>query len=660
MTACGCEPIGRDPTPSPESAREAPRRVSARAHLRALAVRKARERAADRPGWRSPRAGGSWRAAPHGAMRRCGRIGTERCMVLTHSKGTRGWYCLQKQSMALWEELVPRAVALLVAALTAVATAALGAADVEAAAPISDSGGPLAQVTGSVQVTSDPSPVRAHATPQIARSPVTGALAAVEVALRDARRCSVHMSYDNGRTWQPGREIMVRPYTDCGAGAEYGPHAVPFYAEDGTLYVTFAANDPAAFSREAKAPTETFPRTRSFIPRNVYLAKSSDDGRTFRTNMVFEGPQESPHTGYNYAPVGAVDPNSPDRVYVGWAQGEWQSPEEPVKAVVAASDDGGESFAEPVTLSTQDGQQQGSEHPWVAVGNNGTVHATYWSKGFGKPLPDEDPPFIPLAREEPNPVYHMRSSDQGQTWERTRIDSGNQAYYRPPVVATGPDEVVYVAWYANPEPRNWEAITSGQDRTDLYLRASEDGGETWGPRQQVVADRGNTSNQVLPGISVSDDGRLDIAWHDTRNNPKPEENAGSTDGLQDIYYTFSEDLGKTFAPALRVNDRAIDRSIGTWSNNISAQTAVGIASGPDGAYLAWQDTRNGTESTQAEDVYSAAVRLAGAGEDVGESPGLPWWITGGVGLAVGTGVAMLVAWVIARRLRRKGQVAQTG
>ncbi len=44
--------------------------------------------------------------------------------------------------------------------------------------------------------------------------------------------------------------------------------------------------------------------------------------------------------------------------YVGWAQGEWQSPKEPSKAVVMASGDGGTTFGAPYDLS----QLTGSEH----------------------------------------------------------------------------------------------------------------------------------------------------------------------------------------------------------------------------------------------------------------------------------------------------------
>lgn len=171
-------------------------------------------------------------------------------------------------------------------------------------------------------------------------------------------------------------------------------------------------------------------------------------------------------------------PPTPKLIYVGWAQGEWRSPKEPVKAVVASSSDGGKTFGKPFDISVL----QGSEHPWITVGKDGTVHATYWSKGFGKELANPTLP-IPIARKEPVPIYYVHSTDRGKTWNRTPIDPGVQAYYRPPVIAADPNsDAVYIAWYSTSDPMNFALTGTGSDRTDIYLRASTDGGKTWGSR----------------------------------------------------------------------------------------------------------------------------------------------------------------------------------
>ena len=154
-------------------------------------------------------------------------------------------------------------------------------------------------VTAAVQVTADPNPVRAHATPLLARNPENGELVVADVDVRGSRECQVHLSTDDGRTWAPGGRLLVEPFTDCSVGAEYGPHVMPFFDRDGVLYVVVTANDPKDLAAQSRPPTPEFPRTRSFIPRNVYLARSTDGGRTFTTGLVYQAPREDPHHGYN-------------------------------------------------------------------------------------------------------------------------------------------------------------------------------------------------------------------------------------------------------------------------------------------------------------------------------------------------------------------------
>lgn len=410
-------------------------------------------------------------------------------------------------------------------------------------------------VTAAVQVTGNPAPVRAHATPLLARNPKNGELVIAEVDVRGSRECAVHISADEGRSWSRGGDLHVKPFTDCSVGAEYGPHVMPFFDSDGVLYVVTTANDPKDLGGQARAPSAEFPRTRSFIQRNVYLARSTDGGRSFQVSMVYEGPRENPHRGYNYAPVGAVDPESPRHVYVGWAQGEWQSPKEPSKAVVAASSDGGKSFGPPHDIS----QLTGSEHPWISVGRGGVVHAAHWSKGFGKPLASPNLP-VPTARQDPVPIYYVSSRDRGTTWERKEVDPGVQAYYRPPVIAADPrSDAVYLVWYSTVEPMNFALTGQGADRTEIFLKASLDGGKTWSQRRTVNEDAGKGANHSLPGVSIAPNGRVDIAWSDSRNSPRPQASPGRDQGMHDIYYSSSEDNGATFTPVRR---STTGRSIG--------------------------------------------------------------------------------------------------
>ena len=474
-------------------------------------------------------------------------------------------------------------------------------------------------VTAAVQVTANPVPVRAHSNPQIARHPKTGELVVVESDVRGNRGCAVHISADNGRTWAPGGNPMVEPFTDCGFYGEYGAYATLAFSPEGDLHVAFVASEFLA-------------RARNDVPRHVYLARSSDGGRTFDTTRVFEAPEGNPDRGLNKGPMLAVDPNDSQRVYVGWRQGIFAAnAREKQKSNVAASSDGGRTFGPPVDLS----DERGGDYPALAVGDDGTVHAVFWTRTF--------PPGPNNAPGPARPIQYARSTDQGRTFSKgVEIDPGNRSVPRPPVLAADPrSDALYMVWYSNAEVENQAADFQGYH--DVFLRSSVDGGRTWGGRVTVNDDRTN-ANQFEPGISIAPNGRLDIAWYDFRNNPAPPTpttGQGSEFGMSDVYYASSSDKGRTVGPNVRVTDRSMDRSLGLWK--FDSKFNVGITSVNDAVYLAWQDPRNAIRETDADDVYSASVVLSGrTTESAQEGRGVPGWLLVAAGATVGAGTTMLL------------------
>jgi hypothetical protein len=147
---------------------------------------------------------------------------------------------------------------------------------------------------------------------------------------------------------------------------------------------------------------------------------------------------------------------------------------------------------------------------------------------------------------------------------------------------------------------------------------------------------------------VAPNGRIDAAWYDWRDDvtfvPGPEaENA-----LQHVYYTSSEDGGRTWSPNVRITDRAIDRRLSdVWQNGVHGP--VGLASTDAGAYIAWDDYRNPVGESKAQDVYFTRLHTDGAmlagttGEATSTGVKLQWGLLGlAVGLAV-CGLDLLVA-----------------
>lgn len=509
---------------------------------------------------------------------------------------------------------------------TVLGVAAIGLVGLPAAAQ--DGGTPT--VTAAVQVTTNPDPARGHSSPQIAVSPTTGTLAIVETEVRTRRTCDVHLSVDGGRSWFPGGDPMLEPYTDCSGYAINGPYATVTFDRDGVLYVALVANDPEHSDLE-----------RPDRPRSVFLARSTDDGRSFDTTIVYEAPEgvtEDPRTN-NQRPMVVVDPNDSSQVYVAWLQ---RGVDTGHRALIAASNDGGETFGEPVQLSDDD--EHGGYQPRPAVDHEGTVHVIFPSAGYADPRPDD-----PIVR----PIFYTRSTDGGQTWaDVVEIDEGNAgfSFNRKHELAADPDDgTLYAVWYGHEDSR----AERPDDDSDVFVRVSRDGGDTWSDRI-VVNDDDGAAMQYNAGVVVAPNGRVDLAWLDFRNSPEPEGvgEIGNAGGFNDVYYANSDDKGTTWSPNVRVSDRSIDRRIGVWSNNMHSHTNVGIATTEDVVYVTWQDTREGDALTQAEDIYFASIHLNGPGA---ASPvtaaGVPAWMTGGVGLLVGMGLALLLAGAAVRRSR---------
>lgn len=485
-------------------------------------------------------------------------------------------------------------------------------------------------VTAAAQVTANPVPVRSHTSPSIAVNPRNGRLALVESDVRgDGRACNVHVSADGGRSWAPGGDIMTEPFTDCSFRGEYGPYANIAYGRDGTLYVAFIASN-------------VFPdRARDAIPRHFFLARSTDDGRTFVTTRAYDAPDGDPDRGLNKGPMLAVDPTNSDKVYVGWRQGiRGAAAKENLKTSVAATSDGGRSFAAPVNIA----DERGGDYPGLAVDGEGTVHAVVWTRTGTFPLLANDAP-VPMKQ-----IIYSRSTDSGRTFSKpVDIDPGNQSTFRPPILAADPDSSnLYMTWHSHAEANNTGAAFQGD--LNVFFRASPDGGKTWGERR-VLNDDPIRANQFEPGISVAPNGRVDVAWFDFRNSPTgPAVARGQDDerGFSDTFYTSSSDGGRTWMTNVRVSDRSADRSLGVWSNGFSSRFNVGVASTNDSVHFAWQDSRNGSRETQSEDVYTSSLHFDDVAADT-DPEGVPSWLILGAGLAGGMAVSMLVAWSVARR-----------
>ncbi|MEW5927744.1 MAG: sialidase family protein [Gemmatimonadota bacterium] len=157
------------------------------------------------------------------------------------------------------------------------------------------------------------------------------------------------------------------------------------------------------------------------------------------------------------------------------------------------------------------------------------------------------------------------SSASGDTPPATLAERGAG---RPTVAADARTGGAYVAWVAD------SAGTPG-----VYLaRVAPDGAPGAPTRVNDLAGDASTHDQAPPQVALGPRGEVYVAWQ--RSTPVP----GRPFPASDLRFARSEDGGRTWAPAVTVNDDA--------GGPPSSHTFHNLAVAPDGAvYVSWIDSR---------------------------------------------------------------------
>ena len=173
----------------------------------------------------------------------------------------------------------------------------------------------------------------------------------------------------------------------------------------------------------------------------------------------------------------------------------------------------------------------------------------------------------------------------------------------------GADGTVHIVSQVNP---SYTGPTSNviTAQADVAYKQSTDGGRTW-TEPKILSDDNPADMfvSVIPMISVAPNGRVDVAFWDTRSDPGIRGN--------DVYYTYSNDGGKTWSKNIRVTDKTIDRKFGVWLNNFDMSSPPGIASTDEYAIFGWDDTRFSDPTSPAnaglgagvQDIFVSAVQF---------------------------------------------------
>ena len=133
---------------------------------------------------------------------------------------------------------------------------------------------------------------------------------------------------------------------------------------------------------------------------------------------------------------------------------------------------------------------------------------------------------------------------------------------------------------------------SNSDPLDVMFARSTDGGISWSTPIRVNDDPNTTAYQWFGTMSVAPNGRIDVVWLDTRDNPGTNMSA--------LYYSNSTDEGATWSANERLSGY-FDPHVG-WPQQNKMGDYYDMVSDSNGAFLAWAATFNGEQ-----DVYYSYI-----------------------------------------------------
>jgi hypothetical protein len=268
---------------------------------------------------------------------------------------------------------------------------------------------------------------------------------------------------------------------------------------------------------------------------NVYAAVSRNGGRTFgppiRVNHL---PGDARYSG-EQAPRVAI---GQDVIVV------WQSRLNGKSAIrMARSHDGGESFSPAVTVH-RDGLD--GTRGWVSltVDRAGTAHAAWLDTRPGRPAPPRPPAagsnHVHGGMSTPQNIFYARAGNTGAPIE-TKV-APDVCFCCKTSVAVAGDGTIYTAWRHIFPP----------NLRDMAVARSSDGGKTFGTPVRLSEDGWAIDGcpEDGPAMAVDGDGVLHVTW--------PTIAPGKTD-RKAIFYTYSIDGGRSFAPRIRIDEPADSR-----------------------------------------------------------------------------------------------------
>jgi hypothetical protein len=393
--------------------------------------------------------------------------------------------------------------------------------------------------------------------------------------------CSLQLSGDGARTWTGADPVPVLP-----AGAEKCFGGDVGFDRRGRLVYLFIGLVGAGNE-----------------PEGAFLTISADRGRTFSPPRQVLGP-------LNFAVRMVVDQTGGDqgRIHLAWVHASSDPPAggfgpSPNPILTAHSDDGGTTFSTPVQVSG--GDRQRVVAPTIAIGGNHDVYVGYYDllddirdyQGLEGPVWDGKWSLSVAVSRDGGRTFPAGVVAEPAVTPHARVMA---VYIMPPAALAVHGHLACVSW---PDARLGDA--------DVFARCSHDGGQRWQAPQRLNDDPVGTGRwQYLPGLGIAPSGRIDAIFYDRRADIQNVNN--------DIFYTYSTNGGRSFAPNVKLNREgaslslvgqqyAVASAAGQWDLG----SRMALLSSDSSVVAAWADTRNSSPYGTGQDILTMRLSVHG-------------------------------------------------
>ncbi len=381
--------------------------------------------------------------------------------------------------------------------------------------------------------------------PTIAVSPLNPNIIVVgwrqfDTVTSDRRRAGVAYTTDGGLTWTAG-VLATPPGQPAGAGQT---DPVLCVDSDGVFGYWSELFDPSPYTQ--------------------YLYTSQTGGATWSTPVKVVNPPV--HGDKPWFVIDRTTGIGRGNLYGGWSSFSGNS-----YTIFTRSTDGGQTFSTPVRIADQDGRQFMLH---FAIGPDGELYAA-WRHYPSNSI------FVTKSTNAQNPAAQPTFDALGAGGVNgldVRIDNGNDPGF-PFLNPVGFHQLWLGVDRTGGPRRGWVYCVWSDARSDvcdIILARSTDGGHTWQSGIRVNDDPlGNGRYQWMVAMDVAPNGRIDVVWYDTRDDPQNRRSA--------LYYSNSIDGGVTWSANQRISDAfdttigyPVQQKIGDYNQIVSADEVVHI------------------------------------------------------------------------------------